>query len=735
MAKLKLDKESLQGFFFNHTEKIVLAVVLLLLALFIWSGSSLEGIGAQNPAELASKVDAVAKKIENPTWDNIKENYPLSLDHVARKQVGDAVTSESFYRLETPLSPPGTSPNTPRQDPEIFAVTDVEATVVIGALAFKARKDWTDPFAELANMEQKKIEAPKKKKKKKKRASMYGEDMVDMYSGEGGEDEAMSAMSEMMSAMGGMEGMGGMSTGPSVRAEADKFWGYRPTSLSTPSGPAVIGRFFPTVSVKALVPYQQQWDEFERVFADAAGYQSARDIPRYLSFRAERAEVPDDPNAPLNWTLITNTSREISLIPQLAFDGYPGEIADSKYLLPGVLTMPVPPVMMRDLRELALHSKVPMQEEVKAATVVDRVAPAVVDINELGSTPDIDTLPAVPAARLPGAGRMGSGMYGRGSGAMYGAGMDGSGGGMEDMYGDEGMGMGMGGYGGGMGGMSSQLVLGPQAEFLMVRFFDHFVKPGKKYVYRIQVVLEDPNHPQNPLAQPQDRNLADTARVRLAKVAADEAKETAARKTPVRLYTLLSAWSEPTAPISVDLPSETYAGGVAQPRRLDILRSSEPNILKKSGYSVPADGEPTAEVMNLAWNPKYAIDLPGIVTAPRGAYLSKAIQADVIDPVTLNFKVIPDHQLSSGELVVDLRGGEVLEAKVGDAPPLLTPGEVALIDASGNFIVRNELDDWKIFDKYAPPPPIVVEATPAPSEEYGDEMMEYGGGSGRMERE
>lgn len=166
------------------------------------------------------------------------------------------------------------------------------------------------------------------------------------------------------------------------------------------------------------------------------------------------------------------------------------------------------------------------------------------------------------------------------------------------------------------GGMSTQLVRGPQAEFLMVRFFD-YIKPGKKYVYRIQVVLEDPNHPQSPSAQPIDRSLADVVRTRLAKVAEDEAKQTAAKKTPVRLYTVTSEWSEATAPVFVETPPETYAGGVTLPRMLDIVRGAEPNLGQKSGYALPLDGEPTAEVMDLSWDPKYATDLPSIV--PSGA--------------------------------------------------------------------------------------------------------------------
>ncbi|MCA9143725.1 MAG: hypothetical protein H6821_09340 [Planctomycetaceae bacterium] len=732
MAKLKLDKESLQSFFFNHTEKIVLGIVLLVLGLFIWSGSSLEGIGAQNPAELASKVDAVSKKIEVDTWVDIKDEYTPVLDHPARKQIGDAPTSENYYRLETPLigSPPNSA--TPRQDPELFAVTDVQATVVTGAIAFKATPKSIDPFADLENMEQKKIEAQKKKKKKKKPpTSMYGEGMESMY---GDEESGMgeeSMYGDMYGGQGMYAGEGGIAgavAGPAVRADGDKFHGYRPTATQTATGSSVIGAPAHIVAVTGLVPYQQQWDEFQKVFEDAAGYMAARDVPRYLSFRAQRKELPSDPSAELVWTnkdYIAWTERVLDALPRLGWAGFPGEIADSKYLLPGVLTMPVPPVMMRDLRPLALHPKVPLQEEVVAKTT-ERVEPERIGLDEVSEAADIDDLPTAPGSRRPGAGA--GGMYG-GEG-MYGSGdMSGGGG----MYGGE------GGYGQGMmgGGMSAQLVRGPQAEFLMVRFFD-FIQPGKKYVYRIQVVLEDPNHPQMLPMQPQDRILADTVRTRLAAVAEEEAKQTAAKKTPIRLYTLTSEWSEPTAPVFVKPMSESYAGGVTLPRMLDVIRSSDPNVGKKSGYSVPADGEPVADFMNLSWNSKYAVDFPGIVPASRGSFLDTQIEANVIDPVSLVYKKVPDYRLTSGELVIDLRGGEVLETPTvttaapattvtTEVKPLLTPGEVAIIDARGNFIVRNELDDWQMFDKYAPPPPIVVESAPTGSDAYGGgEALDYG---------
>ena len=79
MAKLKFDKESVQGFFFNHAEKIVLAIVLLLFGVFIWTGSSLEGIGALRPTTLVEDVDSAAVNVDKDSWESIKAQYPVTL--------------------------------------------------------------------------------------------------------------------------------------------------------------------------------------------------------------------------------------------------------------------------------------------------------------------------------------------------------------------------------------------------------------------------------------------------------------------------------------------------------------------------------------------------------------------------------------------------------------------------------------------------------------------------------
>ena len=124
--------------------------------------------------------------------------------------------------------------------------------------------------------------------------------------------------------------------------------------------PGVAARSYAMVAVKALVPYEKQWEEYERALASATGYSPMQDIPKYLLYVAERAEVSDDPNAPLQWQTISNTSVAIEFARK-NFAGFPPEVADEAYLLPG-LTMPIPPILLQPYDSLALHSEVPKKK-------------------------------------------------------------------------------------------------------------------------------------------------------------------------------------------------------------------------------------------------------------------------------------------------------------------------------------------------------------------------------------
>ena len=714
MAKFKLDKEHIQGFFFHHSEKLVLGIVLVLLFLFIWMGSGIAGLdSSKSPANLSQQVKRASENIERTEGDVLakKEEYAPVENHPIRVAAANNPTLADPYKFDTPITNGGPQPIIRRMDPEIFAPLRPEASLATGALVLKKGK--ASPWDKLENMVQKTIEAPKKKKrrpKKSKRGSGSMEEMMMAGMGAMGgsgaeeeEDDGMSAMEEMM--MRGMssgmmaEGGGAASSGPTVRADATKLIGFRPKTST-----GVVGRAVHLVSVRVLVPYQQQWDEFQRVFANAEGYSPQRDSPNYMQFRAQRAELPADPNAQPKWATVSWTEQEQKRAQ--GFVGFPGELADPRYLHPK-LSMPVPPLMLRDLDPLARHSEVPMREVVKQQAAMVTTETETIDPTAMPTAESGAPTPGAPGSD-PSAGMAGApGMMMEGSGSEYAAGMRGMGSGMESM--GSGMGAGMSGM---MGGMAMAAPASPQAEFYMVRFFD-YIQPGKKYIYRVQVLVEDPNRPRLAQAAPHDSILDQTVRDRLVKVAAEE------RAKNTRLFYFTSDWSEPTKPISAQISTNTYAGGVSLPARMveivdptSIDPATKQRKPAKTGYTVPADGEPTAKVMTVSWSPTYAIDLPGIVDSSRGSLLNKEIPADVIEPISLVYKTIPNYRLASNELVLDLRGGEVLPGQtvVEGEDPLRAPGEVAMLDASGNLTVRNELDDWEAFDQLAPPPPVVVEA-------------------------
>ena len=85
-----------------------------------------------------------------------------------------------------------------------------------------------------------------------------------------------------------------------------------------------------------------------------------------------------------------------------------------------------------------------------------------------------------------------------------------------------------------------------EAEFLLIRWFDFRVTPGKKYRYRIRVLLEDPNHPQDARFDPPPDSLDETVKARLNVVAEQEARLSG------RIYYVYTDCSEPSEVVSVD---------------------------------------------------------------------------------------------------------------------------------------------------------------------------------------
>jgi hypothetical protein len=166
-------------------------------------------------------------------------------------------------------------------------------------------------------------------------------------------------------------------------------------------------------------------------------------------------------------------------------------------------------------------------------------------------------------------GRPGGG-YGEGGMGGYGGAVGRPGGGYGG-YGGYGRG-GEGGMGGGYGGggasrsMTQKTELAPKVDFWLLRFIDFSVEPGKRYKYRVKLVLADPNFgmPENVL----DSTVTDRQRKEAA-----EAK--AAGKTKPN-YRMVAEWSEPTPSVGIPLAGSVKLAGIKLPSGGNV--NDEPTI-------------------------------------------------------------------------------------------------------------------------------------------------------------
>jgi hypothetical protein len=659
MPKLRFDRKAVAGFFVSHVEKMVLAVVLVLFAIFVYSGYSLDGLpSGRSPEELSRAVDQAEDYMNSDTWAQRADSkgHTITTGHADRAKKTQSETTLHSYASHKPFLPPDRPSGVKRTDPEILAPIELETTVVVGPMALQLQEGEIDLLAELDGTEMR----IKKKKKKKKSKESRRAAMFDMMAPE---EEVI--MEDNIS--------GG---GPDIAGEGEEdladaidriFPGYRPLDLES------IGRSQVVVAVKALVPYRQQWDKFDQALASAMHYNSGRDFPQYVFFYAERAEVPADPDGELKWRVISHTDYEWerSQSAEQRWAGTGKDVVGPRYTAPA-LTMPIPPIMMRNPADFALHSKIQRYYE------EDPGVGAAEEEEELGRSLD-ELLTASPVVALGASGNMGSTAASSAASAF------------------------------------SAAVGGPQVDNLMLRFFDvlDLAELGKQYRYRVQVWVEDPNHPRDSRLTPRDRTLSEGVRDRITEVVKQEDADGVDRIGYVK-----SAFSEPSDIVTIELPRTTLAG---------VISNSGGRLkIPGSPVSVPIS-EPKAKVLSIVYDGVHSVDVPGFFDAQRGTVLDFTKDADVVHPVTLQFKKLDRFAVKTDHLLVDFRGGDVLpkleepkkqvkrkrrkdkeedkeeEEEEKEEVELYSASEFIFLDRDGTFFVRNDLDDFDDYELYVVP--------------------------------
>jgi hypothetical protein len=390
------------------------------------------------------------------------------------------------------------------------------------------------------------------------------------------------------------------------------------------------------------------------------------------------------------------------------YAGVADPVIDPAYFDP-LLTNPCPPILARELDAYQLHSKTPKRkiavaEPVKVKQSTDTAPPS----GEPGSG-----APPRPSARSPlaggaggygasmnpyasggedyagssygGAGGYGAGGYGGESygaggygGESYGGESYGAGGYGGESYGAGGYGeegAGSGGYGSGGYGMGggAPRVAAPTVDYKLFRFYDFMVESGKRYKYRVKLYLRDPNHPQPPVIAPAAAHLEDTVVDRIKELEADT-------------FWRATEWSEWSPPGKIPNQYQVAAGPATPERATPVDRDR--------GIDVAEPGsEPEASVLALVFDQAKAADVPALLPAVRGSVLNFKTKANVLHPLSMQVFPLPDYEVRTGVVVLDLRGGQQLPTTDRANIDHKAPGEVLLMDSDGRLVVRNELDD------------------------------------------
>jgi len=502
--------------------------------------------------------------------------------------------------------------------------------------------------------------------------------------------------------------------------------------------------------VMALLPHEEMVLEFERKFKYAGSYNPYRDRPIYFDFQAQRVDVTANPLRQIKeeeWQYVMSGTLQSQIMAgkllkkdvlnppseQRPWINYPGldrliygQFRLTEYIdlfsYDPALTMILPPLLVRDYRQLTKHPDIPWSW----VAARQRLQEGLIAYQEKEIETDV-----LPAER-PGASPMGGmgGMPGMGMDAgmgmpgMEGMGMPGTSmPGMDGFGADMGMGMGMDGMGGmgvpgmdmgmsmGMGGMSGSYTMTQAivAKHKMLRFYDPLTPAdlGKVYRYRVRAIMVDPNYPDrdirwanNPAtAKLPDRDLpgpllSDLMPDVLRRVSVLKAKDDPLIKADKKRHRTMreTPWSEPSDLFRVEYPAEVIAGEVVSPKPTPF----------DGGKVVVATRPPQVKVVANVINTTYNTLVPYATERflERGTVLNGVRKdVEIVNPINKVIKKLPTANIVTRATIADIRGAESLPNSAGD-DPLAEMGEILVVTGTGNVVVTNEWDDQFLYRMY-----------------------------------
>ncbi len=613
----------IKGLLFAHCEKMIAFIIILLAGYIVYVSTAVEGI-SKTHTELNSAVSRSSSEYEQSRWvdlakEDILESYSI--------QTGDGQINGAAYLAEGSLNPNVVPPTVDRTDPKLLAADGLQVAAVTGLLAFIDENVRQERILEERRLEQ------ERDAERRKEAELNRDDRNQRGNGRAG-------------------GFG--------RNNEEDMKGRRPIPGNVRArdegvdlqGDERIDRVSCAV-VLAKVPVLEQYKIYTDMLKDAQGYNPTADIPEYRGYLVERTEVVAGQEPDWQPVAVTRTGRPKNVvtsarIEKLIFDWVQGQepVMDPRFEHPE-LTMPLPP-LVGQLWKVGqiVHDDVPLLAETEALQqeMEEELEPEVLQ--------DPDS-PFGRSMQGGGIGRNPGRMPGRGRGEMgmpRGRGMRGMG-----MDGEMGMGMGMS-----MGRRSGSQGIDEEVPHYMLRFFDFTVAPGRRYQYRVRVVLTDVNKRKT---------------IRQSYLS----KEVAERIADKRSDVVMADWSPASPVVSVPLAGDVFVADAKIPK--EEQHNSEPTIdLLVNTFELDED--------------RRAMRAETINTFSLGSVMNFKKDIETISSDQRFLVEKDDFPFRTGITLCDVSGGEQLSRDES------APIKVLFMDSTGTLFVRDQSKDKEKINRY-----------------------------------
>jgi hypothetical protein len=671
----------INGLLLQHGEKLGMAIVVALSLFLVYKALQQPSLDVgHQPEKLDELIRSAKSDVEKASWDSAPADQIRKVTKLenaaAAKPIDDVAYLPEHWQIGP--DPAIVRPTVLRTDPVLLAAQKLEANGGSGLLAFTSEE-----VRRQRALEEQQAAARKQQQQEKE--------------AEKAQKEAEKGKSQRPGANSPERG------GPLIDPEHPKR--RLASGLAKPAGIATVGdeevRPAYWAVVLAKVPIKDQCKLYRDALENARGYDPDSDSPRYLGYRVQRAEVrAGEQIKESDWKAVTvyngkgkpigsavslltlygraaDESAGIKAVPGVVDDwaAEAVEVVDPRYLdNDGVLAFPLPPLVGRDWGAEVSHSEIPLaskasaEPEPDAPQPDDKQATPAAPTEDLFSGGDASATGAGSRRRPPASMGRGGGGREMGRGEEYGGGRiqyrssEAPQGGRGREYGPPARG----------GSRNTSSEMAPQVANWLLRFFDFSVEPGKKYVYRVQLVLQDPNDPNqhsetgNRLvnADALDKPVLD--RLKAEKAVADKAGK---QPKPIRM----TAWSDPTPTVSIPL-----AGNVR-------VASAKP-------ASDRFNDEPVATLLVESFGSDdkgKAVQAAQEEDFRRGSVANMVKDAEVL--ISGGQQALIDVQKNfpfrTGVTILDIDGGDPLTKDIKK------PARVLLMDPAGQLFVQNEVDD------------------------------------------